>query len=992
MSRPDPIRPVPLLCAALGLLWAPPALADKMPSFAVSGGGGKSQNAEYQHFGAIVGMAVGTAEGGGQAAHHGFLVGGRVFAARDEEPPEFRPEPGDIVGVVPDNGCVATVRIPPVAVFDNRDRAPTVTMELIDPPMDLDPAGDEVDLPPGSYDVLVIAVDRQGNQAETAFRIDVVDRTPPRVAPIPNPTPLGQEAQAAAPQGTPVEIEFGCQDACDPNPVEGPVPAVFPVGDTRVRLTCTDDSGNEGGSEITVRVRDTRPPTVVGQIPDDFGVDCNDPQGARIRVPRLVWSDNGTNAGQLTFSLEVDPGTPNAREFDGLPDELLLGVGPHVLRYTATDASGNAATADLAVTVEDNAGPRIEVLDLPEAGWYAGDVDDVAFSFRVIDDCGDAGNLDVEVVPPPSQIDRNGDTITVHYEEDGLYQLAIEVADLAGNTARDNSVAFGIDRTPPAATIAVPSQRGVDPDDILTWRYYGIGETLALSSGAEDDADGTVSGIRRVTVTLDPGTAVERVLTDVSFPGNGAPPRGARAVGNLPCEDNDVRDNRSVCNNEGQIVLRRLRPGEHTLGYRIEDFAGNIAEDTATFVNANLGAGMELVAERFNRQLEAAQPPPPAVAQQLARATIDLRNGLDMANTPYAGAPYSTPRFLGGALLEVQSAMVKITTAINNADGPARLDLLDQANLLARLAISELSLYREWIADADPALGRERFYRSSYNTDIDFGDDHITNMGAAINAEDYNQALASAMQAFFHLKMAHELWVMDYHRVPNPAGEQGLESMLEEYARGLDVLDGLFTELTLYLALEDQPARATMADIQQRLAGVVDALEVLVDAGFDGGGLSDTEYLQALIELRNIARNSTLAANQGAYVRIYQWSMMQVVRWMTHASLETARLFTGQNNLPLFNAGYSSLDDGVDLLDAREVQAVIDLYGSEERALCPIIGVYHCWFVRDEPNDADRPYPVEDTPDRCFDFLTPPADWADPLPGEQRYSCDWRDP
>ncbi len=981
-----------MLPCGLSLLMAGPALADKMPSFAVSGGGGKSQNNEYQHFSAIVGMAVGSAEGGGQSAHHGFLVGGRVFAARDEEAPEFRPPPGNIRAAVPADGCVATVRIPPIQVFDNRDRAPTVTAELIDPPQNIDPAGDEINLPPGSYDVLVTAVDRAGNEAEVAYRIDVVDTTPPTVRPIPNPTPLGDEAEAAAPQGTPVELEFGCADACDPNPAEGPVPAVFPVGDTRVRLTCTDDSDNVGASDVTVRVRDTRPPEVVGQIPDNFGVDCNDANGARIRVPRLVWGDNGTNANALEFTLVVDPGTPDEQAFDGLPDELVLGVGAHTLRYTATDSSGNSADADLRVTVEDNAGPRIEVIDLPQEGWYSGEVDDVAFSFRVIDDCGDANNLDVDIVPPPADIGRDGDVVTVFYEDDGLYELTIEVTDQAGNTARDNSVAFGIDRTPPAATIAVPSQRGVDDDDRLTWRYYGIGETMALSSGGEDDADGTVSGIRRVTVTLDPGTAFERVLTDMRYDGNGVPPRGARAVGNLPCSDSDIRDEDALCDVEGQVVLRRLRPGDHTLGYRIEDFAGNVATDEAIFVNANLGAGMELVAERFTRQLNSNNPPAPAIGRQLVRAVADLRGGLDMANTPYAGSPYSTPRFLGGALATVQAATVKIIAAANAAEGPERLEYLDQANLLARLAISELNLYREWILAVDPARARERFYRGSHNTDLDFTRGHIDNMGDAINAEDYNQAMASSMQAFFHLKMAHELWVMDYHRIPNPVGDDGVASILEEYERGRDVLQAMFGELTLYLALENAPARQTMTDIQQRLASVVDALDILVEAGFDGQGLSDTAYLNALIELRNIARNSTLAANQGAYVRIYQWSMMQVVRWMTHASLETARLFTGENNLPLFNASYASIDDGVDLLDAREVQGVIDLYGSEERALCPIIGVYHCWFVRDEAvdnrADTDRPYPPQNTPDRCFDLIDHPNDW----PEDQNYSCEWRDP
>ena len=78
-------RSIPM-CAALGLLLAAPAHADKMPSFAVSGGGGKSQNAEYQHFSAIVGMAVGTGSANGETAHHGFLARARLFAPRGQQP------------------------------------------------------------------------------------------------------------------------------------------------------------------------------------------------------------------------------------------------------------------------------------------------------------------------------------------------------------------------------------------------------------------------------------------------------------------------------------------------------------------------------------------------------------------------------------------------------------------------------------------------------------------------------------------------------------------------------------------------------------------------------------------------------------------------------------------------------------------------------------------------------------------------------------------
>ena len=89
----------------------------------------------------------------------------------------------------------------------------------------------------------------------------------------------------------------------------------------------------------------------------------------------------------------------------------------------------------------------------------------------------------------------------------------------------------------------------------------------------------------------------------------------------------------------------------------------------------------------------------------------------------------------------------------------------------------------------------------------------------------------------------------------------------------------------------------------------------------------------------------------------------------------------------------SSIDDGIELLNRREIQAVINLYGSRERALCPIIGVYHCWYLRDEmllnlPDD-DRPMDADDIPDVCIEDLGMilPEDWAAAPQGDIIPAC-----
>ena len=185
------------------------------------------------------------------------------------------------------------------------------------------------------------------------------DVAPVVAAPVPNPTPVGAEAEASSPAGTRVAVNFTCRDNCDQNPVEGDVREVFPFGDSQVQLLCTDESGNESATPVVIRVGDSQGPTVVGQIPDRFEIACNSAKGAQIAVPQVIWADNGTLAQNLVQSLTIDPG-PNEQVFAELPDTIVLSVGEHTLRYAATDESNNSSTVAVTVVVTDTGVPRIE--------------------------------------------------------------------------------------------------------------------------------------------------------------------------------------------------------------------------------------------------------------------------------------------------------------------------------------------------------------------------------------------------------------------------------------------------------------------------------------------------------------------------------------------------------------------------------------------------------------------------------------------------------
>jgi hypothetical protein len=945
-------------------------------------------------------MAVGDAENGTHRAHHGFLGGARVFANQDQEPPVFEPALEDIIVAVGQDNCIADVQIPNVTATDDRDREPQIDLILVidaDRELVVEP-GENVGLAPGSYDVLALATDSRGNETRGSFIIDVVDDVDPVVAaPIPNPTPADGPAEATSPAGTRVAINFTCRDNCDDNPEEGDVREVFPFGESQVQLRCTDESGNESNTPITIRVADSQGPTVVGQVPDQFEIACNSAQGATIAVPQIIWSDNGTLPQNLVQRLVIDPG-PGQQSFDQLPQNITLSVGQHVLRYEATDSSNNSASIEVRVVVTDSSVPRIVVDDMPETGWFG---ENASFSFRVTDDCGAPDDLGVEIVPAPASLVRDGNNITVGYDQDGRYALVITVTDTGGNTARDNSVSFGIDRTPPEVSISSPSQRGVDGEDTLTFPFYGMGESLGLSVGAEDEGDGLPSGIKRVRVVADPGEFFQKVLAERVYEGAGSPIRGDRSVQNISCDNQQQILGQPLCS-DGAISLRFLEPGNRIVQIEAEDFAGNVTRMNAHFVNSNLGAAMRRVRDTLNRVANPCDTCPAndnVDAAPLLRLARQLGDGASMTDRGYAAAPYGTSIFLGGALKSTQSAMTDLEGLIRDTEDAALVTIYtQQARMLVRAASSDLMLYNDWISSTNPSRGQARYVRLGFETDMQFVTDNIDAMDDAIEGDQFSQAMANALSAFFHQKMAHELWLMDYDEVPTPQEDADGEvdrfsPNYIQYQKGRTLLAGIRDELTDYLSLNNKPAEQTMGQIRNRLTGVIDSLDVLLEEGI-ATGLEDSEYLEALLDLRSIARNSSLAGNEGAYVRVYQFAIMQVVRWMTHFSLETAKIFDNEAaGNPLYQYAQSSIDDGIGLLDNREIQSVINLYGSTERALCPIIGIYHCWFLRDEEvllnqNDPDQPVLDDDIPEACLDMgMLLPSQWADAPQAEVLPQC-----
>jgi uncharacterized repeat protein (TIGR01451 family) len=125
---------------------------------------------------------------------------------------------------------------------------------------------------------------------------------------------------------------------------------IFPVGTTIITYTATDSSGNvaTGTQKVVVKERTPTPPIVTA--PADLTLYT----GAGATSCGVNVSDAALGSASATDNC---PGVTVSRT--GVPAGNDFPVGQTTITYTATDASGNTATATQKVTVIDNTPPTV---------------------------------------------------------------------------------------------------------------------------------------------------------------------------------------------------------------------------------------------------------------------------------------------------------------------------------------------------------------------------------------------------------------------------------------------------------------------------------------------------------------------------------------------------------------------------------------------------------------------------------------------------------
>jgi len=274
---------------------------------------------------------------------------------------------GCLGGAPPSDTTPPTLTCPADITVEQQDAAGTSVEFAATAQDDQDPAPAVVCDPPsgtvfplGTTIVACTATDAAGNRAEGSFRVTVADTTPPVLVP-----PEDLRVEQTSPGGTPVDLgEAAALDRCDAAvAITNDAPALFPQGTTLVTWRAVDASGNAATATQRVTVVDTTPPQLLSLQAS----------------PSILWPPNNKMAEVAVSAVVADACDPEPtyRIVRVTSNEPILGpgskkpdwtiTGAHTLLlrakrtsksgriYTisveARDASGNRATATVAVTV-----------------------------------------------------------------------------------------------------------------------------------------------------------------------------------------------------------------------------------------------------------------------------------------------------------------------------------------------------------------------------------------------------------------------------------------------------------------------------------------------------------------------------------------------------------------------------------------------------------------------------------------------------------------
>lgn len=322
----------------------------------------------------------------------------------------------------------------------------------------------------GTTTVIVSATDNCGNISTGSFDVTVTDNENPSIT---APATVTVSADAGSCSATNIALGSATfADNCAGSTVSNDAPASFSIGSTVVTYTVTDAAGLQATATQTVTVTDNENPTITAPMAITTTADAGLCSASNVDLGSATFADNCTGT-------TVTNDAPAS-----------FAVGNTVVTYTATDASGNTATATQSVTVTDNQNPTITAPANIVINNYCQAVSDVALG-----DAATADNCGVASVTNDAPTSFPVGTTTITWT----------VTDINGNIASttQNVTVVPATITVTAATTNNVCNAGTSGAINLTVNGTGTAPyTFSWNNGATtEDISGLAAGTYDVTVT-----------------------------------------------------------------------------------------------------------------------------------------------------------------------------------------------------------------------------------------------------------------------------------------------------------------------------------------------------------------------------------------------------------------------------------------------------------------------------------------------------------
>lgn len=295
----------------------------------------------------------------------------------------------------------------------------------------------------GPHTVTFTATDAVGNTTTCQATVTVADQTAPHISTCVGNQTLAADATCEA-QIPNLTAGVAASDNCTATPsltiAQSPTAGTtVGLGPHNVTFTVTDAAGNTATCLSTVTVTDQTAPHISACAGDQTLAANASCQAA---IPNLTGGVAATDNCTATLSLGVSQ-SPNAG--------TLVGLGPHSVTFTVTDAAGNTATCHSTVTVTDQTAPQIS--SCPGSQTLAADasceaeIPDLTAGVVAADNCTATPSLAIAQSPTA------GTTVGL-----GPHNVTFTVTDAAGNTANCQTTVTVTDQAAPQITTCAGNQ------------------------------------------------------------------------------------------------------------------------------------------------------------------------------------------------------------------------------------------------------------------------------------------------------------------------------------------------------------------------------------------------------------------------------------------------------------------------------------------------------------------------------------------------------